>query len=483
MNLPVAAEAIELFEWRTHFGQPPSKVAVSPELREYRSLIHPGAAWMREEDFDRPRDRQQKQAAEYAERLHTTANDHAMLDRWGAWVTEYIDVKREQPWHPTLAMTLEAAARADRAAGVELVDYLITSESPLIGYTSAAMIEALQLDNAADTALRWAHSTSMPVRRALAWAAAGLPDALQRPVLEDLANSPEIDVRRAITQALRYRSGVADWRAGVALQLVAQDGDLRVLVDVLKALADAEAQDLDLTQEHLEIARAAVLKAASEPNANESHEVAEALSALRRLGNDVLWDWVWLRIEWLSKYQSGSGIALPSIPDQVVELVSEHASNEDVEIHLRRALDELDNDVLNFLLQEALILFVNALDDDSRLVTEHLERWASGPEAKTHLVGEILKARAPWDVFTDRARAALAGDGSPAMIDLVVRAREPMSFMGSRVPSYEGAKESFIAWNDDPDGNLVRAALCAAEYFDECISSARTEEEARLNRY
>jgi hypothetical protein len=345
------------------------------------------------------------------------------------------------------------------------------------------MIEALQLDNAADTALRWAHSTSLPVQRALAWAAVGLSDNLQQPILEHLADSPEVDVRRAVTQALRYRSGVADWRAGVALRLVAQDGDLRVLVDVLEALADPDAQDLDLTQEHLELARTAVLKAASKPNANESHDVAEALSALQRLGDDPLWEWVWLRIAWLSKYRSGSRIVLPSIPDQVVELVSEHASNEDVEIHLRRALDELDNDGLHFLLQEALILFVNALDDDSQLVTEHLKRWASEPNAKTHLVSEILKAQAPWDVFTDRARAALAGDGSHGMIDLVVRAREPMSFMGSRVPSYEGAKESFIAWKDDPDGNLVRTAVRAEEYFDECISSARAEEDARLNRY
>ena len=88
-----------------------------------------------------------------------------------------------------------------------------------------------------------------------------------------------------------------------------------------------------------------------------------------------------------------------------------------------------------------------------------------------------------WDRYERLAAATLAANPSPEMISLVVRAREPMSFVGSQVGYYESAREPFRAWSGHSDGNLVRAAAFAEQHFENRITEAKAREAQYLESY
>jgi hypothetical protein len=204
---------------------------------------------------------------------------------------------------------------------------------------------------------------------------------------------------------------------------------------------------------------------------------------MRRLGHDLLWDWVWRRLELLERLGRQDAGLVNALPDYVMELVAQDGHASASRVHTERALEMLERPRLaDFIVERALIDMVVRLDHHD-LVVGRLGSWAGGSRLQRHRLSQLLEAVSNWERFELYATAALAGDASPEIVDTVVWSREPSSFMGSRVPYYEAVRDRFAQWRNHRDGNLVRVALRAAEYFDARIAETLVEDRRRLEAY
>lgn len=484
LPLPVAADVLELFEWRTRFGRPRAAIPESDELREYRALIQPSSVRELDMDIREQQRREQETANEYSQHLRRSPEPLSILDRWAAWLGEHAEITGES-WHAVLPMTLEAAAAADPDFGEEAVNHLLSGESLLLSYATGAMTAVLNADGHEEIALNWAGARSAAGRRALAWAAPALEETLQRQVVEQLAAAPEKEVRSTVARALRYRTDLADWRFRVALRVAATDGDLRLLREMLEGLTEpvGEHAEAQLSPEDALLVKEALLEVARNPTARDGHDIADALGAFCKLGTDVLWEWVWERIDRIRGRDATERLGLHGeIPDEVLGLASSRVGDRSAQEQLERALDEVET-TGDWLVERVLIGLIRALDDGSDAVLSRLARWASGGPQDQHRMREVLASPCSWELFKTRAAVVVTANPDEDTVNAVVWAREPMSFVGSRAPYYEAVKQEFAAWRDDPDGNLVRVAVAAEKYFDTRISEARDHEQEMLSRY
>lgn len=480
LPLPVAADAIELLQWRQHFGRPTPDAPLSPELDEYRELIQPGGQWIFAEDpFAHRHARLEQTAERHARALLADSAPAEHLDRWGSWYEQRVEAKGAPPSHETLALALERVTQQDPELGLQLVTRLVDTESPLLWHAQLAMTAVLT--DKPDRALRWAQSPSSAVRATLTWAAPHLrDDSLQRQIFELMANDSDDVVRSTAARALRYRTDLRGWKIRVALKLIRDDGDLETLSELLTALAETKPSSV-LTSDTLDQVKAALMEAARNPRSREGHLLAEAIEAMRSLGHDLLWDWVWARIDALSVPHIPFISLTEALPVEVMALVGRRADTAGVGEHVEHALGLLGG-VKDWRVEEALIQIVTLLGAPE-LVLEHLREWATGPESRRRHLYAILERVHDPALFERYAAAVLAADASLDTIDRIVFSREPKSFAGSRVPYYEAARDQFRAWETHSDGNLVRASHRADEIFNQLIDQARTEDERRMNAY
>jgi hypothetical protein len=331
-------------------------------------------------------------------------------------------------------------------------------------------------------AREWATTPSSAGRIALAWAAPHLADeGLQRQIFEQLSHDPEPSVRSTVARALRYRSTLLGWRTGIALRLVTADRDLATLAEVLQSLAERKPPGR-LGDDEVQQVQAVLLVAATDPQRDES-QVGAALQAFDELGHDFLWSWIWARLAALSQSRVPIRQLIEALPDSVMTMVVTHADAVGSEQQVARALAMLEQaDLDDPRVEQALVRIVVDLGHPD-LITDQLRIWARGSQRQRHHLYELLQRVRDPVRFERYAAAVLAGDSSPETIDRVIFAREPTSFMGSRVPYYEAAKKQFESWKAHSDGNLVRAALRAEQFFDDRIAEARAEESRRQEGY
>jgi hypothetical protein len=480
LSLPVAADAVELLEWRGHFGRPAPDLPLSRELTEYRELIQPGDQWIFVEDPMSHRQARLESAAERnARALLADSAATERLDRWSSWYEQRVEAKGSQPSDETLALALQRVVQEDGGLGLQVITRLVDTESPLLWPAQLAMTEVLK-DNP-DQARGWANSSSSAVRAALTWAAPQLrDDSLQRQIFELMANDSDERVRSTAARALRYRTDLTGWRTRLALKLVREDRDLQTLSELLMALAETQPSSV-LADDTLDQATAALMDAARNPRTREGHPLAESIEAMRSLGRDILWDWVWARIDALSVPHIPFVSLTEALPAEVMALVGRWANTPGVSEHVEHALSLLD-DVNDWRVEEAIIQIVTALGAPE-LVLENLRQWATGPETRRRHLFAILERVHDPSLFERYAAGVLAADPSPEAIDRLVLSKEPKSFAGSRIPYYEAAREQFRAWETHSDGNLVRTWHRADEIFNQLIDQARAEDERRLDAY
>ncbi len=475
LPLPVATAVLELVEWRTHFGQPsPTQFEVPEELRDYRELIEPGQNWSREEPRRDRRNRLRAIAGRHAQLLAADPTPERQLERWRSWYELRLTTGGQAPNQETLGMLLERVVEIDSARGIEVLELLLETDSPLLAHAAVAMGAALNREP--QRAGGWLESSPVSGRVALAWAAAELrEEGLQRRLMEVLAHDSEAPVREATARALRYRTGLSGWRVDLVLDLALEDGGTWLLSDLLQDLTEQdESATLDLDQ--LQRIETVLLKTADQPSRRDDSLVPEAVEAMRKLGRDLVWSWIWRRLDRL-KAEGGRSALLEAIPGSMVALIPAEGDGE----KLAKVLDRLEQEPpSNWRAEDSLLKLALALDDG--VLQNRLQRWVESGSGRAY-VHRVLSSPMSWERFESYAAAVLAADASPESIAMVVQAREPTSFMGSRVPSYEAAREGFAAWMKHSDGYLVRAAIFAQQYYDERITQARKEEIQRLNHY
>lgn len=466
LELPTAAGVVDFFEWRAYFGQSAPAFDLSNELAEYRMLIAPGEPWSGlDETIAEQRERYQRVAERFAQQLVDDDPD-VLLARWADWHERSRRATAATPWDDGLALTLEAFARRDPDRGVEAIDGLLAGTAPLVAHVGLAMTAIVK--DRPHQAERWVTATSPDARCALAWAATSIDDeAIQRRVLDALAGDANGTVRRAVARALRHRTSLAGWRAELALRLAADDDDLQVLYELLHTLSERGAA----IPEPVRIG-AALMRVATQPVREQGHRLARVFDALERAGHTPpIWAWVWRRIECAANTEYTRGFA-EAIPEAILTRLARSASEPASQPHLERALEWLDEDP-SYVVERALLRLVALFDDDERLAA-HLTAWAA--DGRRELVRKLLEETRPWERYERLAAAVLATDPSEEMIATVVVAREPRSFIGSQIGYHEHAREPFRAWRGHHDGNLVRAAEFAEQFFERRIAEARAEE-------
>jgi hypothetical protein len=315
----------------------------------------------------------------------------------------------------------------------------------------------------------------------LAWAVARLgDDDTERRVLEILADDPESSVRTSVARALRHAAAPSEWRVRLALRLVGDGTELRVLSELLTALVDTGRPDLLDAPAAAEVERALFL-AADAATPRDDFPLATALKAFAELGHDILWSWTWRRLDVVADRDRRRSQLVEALPGHVFALLAERAEAPDTAAHVERALERVEEDDPDWMIQEALIDIVHVLGEDDR-VAARLASWAANG-GKHHLVGLVLERLRDWERFERAAAAVLEADPSRQMIERVVRAREPTEFIGDQAPYCEGVGGAFARWRDHQNGHLVRAALRAQDYYAALADQAREEDRRRLESY
>lgn len=469
---PVAAAAVGFDEWRTHFGKP-SATPLRPgsALGEYRELIDPGNAWLYDEGPRDHRDRARATAERHAEQLLADEDPGPRLARWEKWHQARLDLDGKGPAEEVLLLLFRHVIETDPVRGVDVLESLLEGESPLVPYTVGAI--AVALDRDPTLAEAWVESPAVRTRTAIAWAAVQLKDdKLRRKLLETLADDEDDFVREAVIQALPYRTRLTDWRANLALSLAAADDDASLLAFVLQDLAEEKAP---LGTDQKRVIETALLKAAETPGRWDESAISEALEASKRLGLDLTWKWVLARLE---RLESAPPTDVEGLPDRILSQLDEGGDAN----RLATVLGLLEKDPSpHWRVEDALIRLALMVDDGT--LRDQLAKWVREGRGARRRVHDLLGSPMTWNRFESFARAALAADSSPEIMQMVVVAREPTSFMGSRISRYEEARDAFDAWSSHSDGRLVRTALYAREYFDERIAQAQQQEKRRLEQY
>jgi hypothetical protein len=469
---PVAAAAVEFDEWRTHFGKP-STTPLRPgsELREYRELIDPGDAERYEAGRRNRRDRARAAAERHAEELLADEDPAPRLLRWERWHQEHLDLLAKAPAEEVLLLLFRHLVETDPARGVDILETLLEGGSPLVPYTVAGIAAAVDRDAALAEA--WAKSAATRTRTTIAWAAVRLEDdGLRRKLLEELAGDEDDSVRKAVARALPYGTRLTGWRADLALSLAVADEDAALLAFALQDLAEEEAP---LGSDQRELIETTLIEAAETPGRWDDSAIPEILEALKCLGLDLTWKWILARLKCL---ESAAATTFDILPDRILPQLDEVGDAD----HLATVLGMLEkNPSPNWRVEDALIRLALIADDGT--LSHHLAQWVREGRGTRRRVHALLRSPMSWKRFESFARAVLAGDSSPEMVQMVVVAREPTSFMGSRIPSYEEARSAFDAWSSHSDGALVRTALYAREYFDGRIAEAQENEKRRLEQY
>jgi hypothetical protein len=470
MPLPVAASAVELVEWRTHFGQPAQvRLEIGEDLRDYRELIEADEGWERE-PLGARRDRSRVVAERHAGRLVADPEPRSRLSMWRALYEQRLAAGQDPPQGPILGILLEHVVELDPELGTETIEFLLQSDSPLLRHAAVAIAAALNHDGGRVPA--WLASAPEAGRVALAWGAGELRDeVLQRRLMETLAGDGQESVREATARALRYRTALDGWQLDLALEL-SSDGDrVWLLADLIQEMAEGES-GLSLDSGRRAAIGTAVLATADHPgDARRDDVAADLLENTQKLGVRLVWPWIWRRLDHVASGEDPRGLS-DALPEQVIALAGQTIDGSQVPDVVRRLEQTTPSD---WQLEAALIRLA-VIGDDGTLA-DRLAHWVGDVNPNRRRLYRLLEAPMSWERFETYAAAVLAVDPTREMIETVVAAREPGSYFGSRVPIYEEVRDRFSEWSSSSDPNLVRLSDFGRRRLEERIAEAKLEEE------
>ncbi|MBS1862258.1 MAG: hypothetical protein JSS68_11170 [Actinobacteria bacterium] len=334
------------------------------------------------------------------------------------------------------------------------------------------MAIAAALNHDGDRASTWLTGAPEAGRVALAWGASELRDEeLQRGLMETLARDGQEPVREATARVLRYRTALDGWQLDLALEMSSEGDRIWLLADLIQEMADGESGP-SLDPEQKDAIEAAVLATADHPGDARSDEVAaDLLENTEKLGFGLVWPWIWRRLDQIAAADVQRGLA-DALPEQVIALAGQTTDGSEVAEVVRR----LEKTTLaDWQLEKALIRLA-VIGDDGTLA-DRLADWAAAADPSRRRIYRLLEAPMDWERLETYATAVLAVDPTREMMETLVAAREPGSYIGSRVPLYENLGNRFAEWSSSDDPNLVRLSEFARRRLDERIAEAKLEEE------
>ena len=388
-SLPLQAEALTYGllrqEWFDRASEPelvnltpPKAPARSAELAEYIALIHPG-------DVEPPSahyswdEEQRRLLAEATEIASSLAADNAWrkrLDRWRQWAAAASACYEKESLGQAPARMLAQLAELAPKRAVEVLDYLIETSSPLKGGLGVAMWRLLATETLDEPTLtRWlAHDEQ--TRALAATPLAEIDSEMATRLFRQLAGDESELVRRAALNGLRYGSATTEWKIRLGLEIAGDLGDLDALETVLLV---AENANFALAPDLIAIARDAFLTTAHAERLRD-YQLVSALQKIDPDQHDLLFDWIWARLEWLAK-ESKLAWTIDTLPDRLCVLVREVGTSDDLRDVLRHFSDcELDT-----LADEALVDLLQWLDPGADALTDFMVDNYDDPQRRRHV--------------------------------------------------------------------------------------------------
>lgn len=208
--------------------------------------------------------------------------------------------------------------------------------------------------------------------------------------------------------------------------------------------------------------------------------MSSALEFARDLGADVVFDWIWRRVE-ASAADDDPWRRADVWPDGLRELVHERRGTEEGESQLARALDYYEQEELKWRLRDAIEDLIGFLDSGGP-VTARITGWMAEPSTGIARAAAILRRTADNDLFRERARIVLSSSAgnTDAAREAVLEAHFPTVWSDSGEGVYRSLAERLRPWLEDPNPVLRSFARQAVSSLERRAESAAAQHRERF---
>jgi hypothetical protein len=482
LSMPLQAETSAYLllrrDWLSHSPEPqpndrkrPTTPLRSPKLREYLLLIHPNDVEPPSAHYswDEEQQREQAESAELARSLADEESWQERLERWRSWLQDAAALYEKATPRTALSRVFAELTVIDPERTITVIDYLIETSSPLRAALPVALCRLVASNAVGEATLTTWLDHDEDTRALAAVAIAEVDSELAVKLFRRLARDLSEKVRRAALNGLRYGTTTADWKIRLGLEIARDLKDLDALHSVLLV---AENAHLSPTPESLAIAREAFLASAEVERVNE-FQLLETLRQLDADKHELLFAWIWQRIEWL-QHQNARAWMLDTLPAGLAPLVRDRGSSEELEEAMRRFAE---SDGTN-LADEALVDLLEWLDPGAWVLTDYIVDNYEEPD-RHQKVWRLLRLELSWKERRTRA-AALASrlEDADVVVHLIINALPDM-WSGSRVPHLESAIRELDRWKIDESQPTLRTGIAEARRHLERMIERERERDRR----
>ncbi|MBS1870176.1 MAG: ATP-binding protein [Actinobacteria bacterium] len=432
------------------------------ELEEYGELLA-SRLHGRQESYDP--DARERRAVALADRLMLAADGMQVLRKWESWLTETDEAGvRYVLW--VIADGLHAAAERDPERMGRWLDELLCRPGPLVSAAAGAL--ALVIDRTSKAHRRATLAVRSPHAEIRALAAAALRlSTIDRclDLLRILATDDSDTVRNSVVTAVAHGTSLGAAELDVGL-LASKPDDIEHLTMLLSCCNRSNPDEtlVGLTAAQASEARAVVL-AAVRRDRLDGHDFVQAFRLLAKAAPRLPIDCARARLEYLSEIEDTREITwalnIDGLPDEFAAAMRTSATATDV----AWVLDEIEATPKHGIAKGAQRDFLKWVDD-GRQVTERLARWlASQDERLRYEATVVLDFALGAGAFRARAAALLAIEPPLDIDQILIEARDPKFWSGSRVPRWESRRKEFAQWIKDPNERVAAVGRAGAAFY------------------
>lgn len=486
LTLPIAAAVWHSCRSRNGRRQRVSIPRPGRELRAYLDLVDNTSRRPLRVDYLTEQAEIRSRGARYGRRIAKAQDPMAEIEVLNERIAQCEEITRGHANHIAINAALEEVAKVDGHLAQRLAAFMVEGNLLVARFTDG-LLDTLAADPKRwPMILSWADHSSPDVRRAAARAVRYNPDdLLLKRIVKKLAPDPDDSVRRMVWGALTYGSAreLSGWRLDQALDITRT---LAAPLDSLDTLLRAVRIQVPggevppLTSAQRRRVKGIILDSARVDATPSQHRVRTTLEEAEVLGLDLVLPWVRTRLEFLRSRQDEDYIV--PLPDEVRGMVQMRRKSATARRELVRLMAELGAHPDNWRYRSGLTDAITWLGDDSPTLTRQVAWWATGEEAEIQLA-LTFAVSSQWTVFTKRAKALLdALPGDIRVHQVLIRGREPMSFIGSREPYYRGVAEQYRQWVSSTDRRLRAIGEEAVALYEARADEAANEDRQRQER-
>jgi hypothetical protein len=433
------------------------------ELAEFHDLLSVSGGPRRRDARDEPAS--SERVEELARRVVDADDPAGVLARWEAWLKQARESGKGHWSTHIVTNALRAAAGMDPARLAGLIDDLLQEPGSLIIYLiSALAVTFNEAERAEERARHLIAAEQEEVRDTAARAIGASSLAARIDLLTELVTDPSFRVRSGVQAALICGDGLTQTELDLALQACLPsdvDGLARVLWRVDCRHPPVAAA---VGAEQATVIRDVVLNVAADDGL-DGHDLQTIFEFTRGLDPRLPIDFARARIGHQLTDQRPRDLRafmrLDSLPDEIRSAVRQAATEDD----LRWVLDQIEDTDSASVAHGAIRDLLEWLDDGP-IVTERIGAWfASDDQSLTYEAHRVLEHRLSPDDYRERARALLAGGPSAEVEDLIIRARHPRVWSGTRHRFWRSRRDEFAAWVNDEDEAVADVGRAGGDHY------------------